>query len=180
MKTLLIAFLLTLSGQGTQHQDEYVCTPCGYSCDDKTHSGAGTCEACGMPLVKKSGIRFTNINAAQLCERLKANPEAVLLDVRSSGEFEGTNKDIPSFGHFKKAININVTELEKRIGELSKYKDQEILVYCSHSHRSPASSYVLGQHGFTNVKNMVGGVSTFSGPSSSADCLQKEFVFHTK
>jgi rhodanese-related sulfurtransferase len=175
MKTLLAALILSFSRGDIQDRNEYVCTPC----DDKTHAGPGTCEACGMPLVKKSGIRFTNITVVQLCERLKANPNAVLLDVRSPGEFDGSKKDVPSFGHFKKAININVTELEKRIGELSKYKGQEILVYCSHSHRSPASSYLLGAKGFTNVKNMVGGVSTFSGPSV-ADCLQKEFVFHAK
>ncbi len=45
--------------------------------------------------------------------------------------------------------------------ELSKYKKSEVIVYCSHSHRSPRASYILGTHGFTNVKNMSGGVSTF-------------------
>jgi rhodanese-related sulfurtransferase len=176
---LLITFILAFSIRPEQAQDEYVCTPCGYACDESIHDKPGQCKACGMPYVKKSSIRFTNITVAQLCDRLKANPNAVLLDVRSPGEFDGSNKEVPSFGHFRNAININVTELEKRISELSRYKDEEILVYCSHGHRSPASSYLLGQMGFTNLKNMTGGVSTFSSPSA-ADCLKTEFVFHDK
>ncbi len=179
MKALLILLLLAGLGHTMQTQDEYVCSPCGNSCDEKVYSGTGTCSSCGMPLVKKSSIQFTNITADQLCQRLKANPKAVLLDVRSPGEFAGTSKEFPSFGHFKKAININVTELEKRMGELSKYKDQEILVYCSHNHRSPASSYILGLHGFKNVKNMTGGVSTLTD-FSKADCLEEAFVFHSR
>lgn len=177
MKILLIAFFLTSFYQGLQTKDEYVCLPCGYACDDKIHSGLGTCEACGMALVKKSSILFTNITLDKLCQRMEANPKAILLDVRSQAEFEGTIKEVPSFGHFKKAINVNVEELEMRLGELSKFKDQEILVYCSHNHRSPRASYLLSTNGFSNVKNMTGGVSTFQ-TQVNQDCLKKEFAFH--
>ena len=123
-----------------------------------------------MALVKKSSIQFTNITLDKLCLRLSSNPKAVLLDVRSPGEFEGSTKEVPSFGHFKKAINVNAEELEMRLGELSKYKDQEILVYCSHNHRSPRASYLLSTNGFANVKNMTGGVSTFQ-TQTSLECL---------
>ncbi len=114
-----------------------------------------------------------------MCNRLTANPKVVLLDVLSPKEFKGTSKDIPTFGHFKNAININVQELDKRVGELSNYKNNEVIVYCSHSHRCPRASYFLTAHGFTNVKNMEGGVSTFTS-SSNPDCLKKAFVFHSK
>jgi rhodanese-related sulfurtransferase len=129
-----------------------------------------------MKLVEKSTIRFANISVDQLCDRVAANPKAVLLDVRTTGEFDGTAKEVPTIGHFKNAININVKELEGRAEELNKYKDSEILVYCSHAHRSAIASYFLGTHGFKNVKNMLGGVSTISQPSS--DCLKKSFVVH--
>ena len=177
MKISLLIFFLSYFHQEAQTQNEYVCLPCGYSCDDKIHSGPGTCETCGMALVKKSSIKFTNLTLDELCQRIQTNPKAVLLDVRSQGEFEGTTKEVPSFGHFKKAINVNVEELEMRLGELSKYKDQEILVYCSHNHRSPRASYLLSTNGFANVKNMTGGVSTFQ-TQTSLECLKKEFIFH--
>ena len=177
MKISLLIFFLSYFHQEALTQNEYVCLPCGYSCDDKIHSGPGTCETCGMALVKKSSIKFTNLTLDELCQRIQTNPKAVLLDVRSQGEFEGTTKEVPSFGHFKKAINVNVEELEMRLGELSKYKDQEILVYCSHNHRSPRASYLLSTNGFANVKNMTGGVSTFQ-TQTSLECLKKEFIFH--
>lgn len=129
-----------------------------------------------MDLVGKSTIRFSNISVDQLCERISANPKAIVLDVRSVGEFKGTTAEVPTIGHFKNAVNINVTELEKRVGELNKDKESEILVYCSHAHRSATASYFLSTHGFKNVKNMLGGVSTIDQQSS--DCLKESFVVH--
>jgi rhodanese-related sulfurtransferase len=178
MKILFFGFVLLLIQVNVPNQDPYVCLPCGYSCDDQEHTSPGTCGACGMALVKKSTIQFTTIDLKDFCNRLAANPNAILIDVRSPAEFAGTIKDRPSFGHFKRAININVEELEMRVGELEKYKNKEVLVYCSQSHRSPRASYLLGTHGFKNVKNLVGGVSTFR--EQNAECLKKEFVFHAQ
>jgi rhodanese-related sulfurtransferase len=177
MKTLLLLFILSAGYFGMQGHEEYVCLPCGQECDSKIYSKSGTCSACGMELVKKSTIKFTTIDLGEMCKRIAANSSIVLLDVRTPGEFNGSTREAPSFGHFKNAININVKELEGRINELSKYKNSEIVVYCSHSHRSPRASYLLGTQGFTNVKNMSGGVSMFSTPYDSY-CLKKEFVAH--
>jgi rhodanese-related sulfurtransferase len=175
MKILIVALLFVIS---LQNNDNYVCLPCGHECDKEVHSSPGICSSCGMELVKASSIKFKNIDLNEMCDRLKANPQVILLDVRSPGEFNGSSKDVPSFGHFKNAININVQELEKRVNELSRYKNSEVIVYCSRSHRSPVASYFLGKQGFTKVKNMLGGVSTFTVPNLY--CLEKEFVFHTQ
>ena len=113
----------------------------------------------------------------EFCKRIAANPNALILDVRSPEEFAGKSTEMPSFGHFKNAVNVNVVELEQRLDELAKYKDKEILVYCSHNHRSPRASYILTTNGFKTVKNMTGGVSTFVGQESNA-YLKKSFVFH--
>ena len=156
---------------------EYVCSPCGRECDKEVHNEPGTCQHCSMQFVDKATIKFSDLTFEQLCARLAANPKAVLLDVRSPAEFNGSTTDIPSFGHFKNAININVEELESRVGELAKYKNQEVLVYCSHSHRSPRASYFLSTHGFKNVSNMAGGVSTL-GDDSNKECMKKIFVKH--
>lgn len=175
---LVITFAVTSISFLPVQKKEYVCTPCGLDCDKEIHEKPGTCEHCSMPFVEKSTIKFSDLTFEELCARLKANPKAVLLDVRSPGEFNGTTIDVPSFGHFRNAININVVDLEKRVGELEKYKNQEILVYCSHSHRSPRASYFLSTHGFKDVKNMAGGVSTLNADQPK-ECLDRIFIKHS-
>jgi len=58
----------------------------------------------------------------------------------------------------------------------AKYKGQEVIVYCSHSHRSPRASYFLTTHGFKNVKNVSGGVSTLG--TTAPKCLDSYYVKH--
>jgi rhodanese-related sulfurtransferase len=180
MKHLFLVLpLLVLLSKNSYSQVEYVCIPCGYSCDNATHKVPGTCTVCNMALVEKSSIKFKNVEVEEFCKLISKNPNALVLDVRSAEEFTGTVIDVPSFGHFKNALNINVNELEQRLLELTKYKNKEVLVYCSHNHRSPRASYLLGLKGFTNVKNMVGGVSTFADKKGDA-CLNNTFIFHSK
>lgn len=174
MKTLiLLAITLCATPFFVTQTKEYVCTPCGQDCDHAVHKKPGNCPTCGMKLVERSTTNIKNISFGEVCERLKANPNAILLDVRTPREFNGT-AGRESFGHFKNAININVEELSDRMGEIEKYKDQEIIVYCSHSHRSPRASYLLTTNGFKNVENVQGGVSAIM--QSEKDCLADSFV----
>jgi rhodanese-related sulfurtransferase len=71
----------------------------------------------------------------------------------------------PDFGTLKDAINIPIQELPQRLAELEKYKGKEILVFCSHSHRSPQAAYLLRQQGFDKVVNMAGGMSVLQDGS---------------
>ncbi|HEX8060549.1 MAG TPA: rhodanese-like domain-containing protein [Cyclobacteriaceae bacterium] len=176
MKTLLFLAISVFATALCAGQDkQYVCTPCGQDCDNTIHHKPGSCPACGMALVEKTTVKFKNLTFEEVCERLKANPKAVLLDVRTSEEFEGTSKK-HSFGHFRNAININVEELSQRLNEIEKYKDEEVIVYCSHSHRSPRASQMLTSNGFKNVENVRGGVSAIR--QSEKDCLSTNFVSH--
>lgn len=176
MKYFALALILIGVTSSFAQSKGYVCLPCGGDCDAADFDKPGSCEHCGMALVKKSTITFQNISISEMCLRIKANPNVVLLDVRSAGEFNGTTTEVPSYGHFKKAINININELESRLDELKSYKSSEVIVYCSHSHRSPRASYVLGLHGFKNVKNMTGGVSTIS--ASGNGCVTPHYQVH--
>lgn len=139
--------------------EQYQCMPCGSDCDNTVHDKPGTCTHCNMPLVKKSTINFKEIPATNICKYIEQHPTAILLDVRTKLEFEG--KADPNFGTLKNAINIPIQELESRIGELSKYKNKEIVVFCSHSHRSPRASYILTQNG-NKISNMSGGMSVMN------------------
>ena len=158
--SLLVFTQACTSSQASQPkkiQDLYQCIPCGYDCDKTTYGKAGDCEQCKMPLVKTSSITFKSIEPSLICDYIKKHPDVVLLDVRTKEEFEG--KADPNFGTLKNAINIPVQELESKLSSISHLKNKEILVFCSHSHRSPRASYLLTQNGFTNVTNMAGGMS---------------------
>ncbi len=180
MKNIILSLLLTILTQMTGiAQTEFVCLPCGYSCDQAVHKGPGVCSSCNMKLVEKSTVTFKNIGVEEFCKRIATNAEVIIFDVRTPEEFSGSEREVPSFGHFKNAININVNELESRLKELEKFKNKEVLVYCSHSHRSPRASYLLNTKGFTNVKNLSGGVSTFAN-NKDTGYLKSTFVFHEK
>lgn len=110
-----------------------------------------------MELVKASTISFKHTDPASICSYIKSHPNTILLDVRTKNEFLGNAE--PNFGTLKNAINIPIQELNDRMAELKAYKNKDILVYCSHSHRSPQAAYLLTQNGFAHIINMDGGMS---------------------
>ena len=142
---------------------EYQCLPCGQDCDNETYDKPGKCAHCQMQLVKKSTVTFKNIGPTEICDYISKHPNTVLLDVRTKEEFDG--KADPNFGTLKNSINIPVQELESRLSDISKLRKKEIIVFCSHSHRSPQASYILTQHGFHKVINMSGGMSVMTDKS---------------
>ncbi len=154
---VLILFITGLKPAG-----EYQCMPCGSDCDKTAYDKAGECPHCHMSLVKKSTVMFKSIQPSEICGYIAKHPEVVLLDVRTREEYEGQTDD---YGTLKNAINIPVQELERRVSELNDIKEKEIIVYCSHSKRSPRASYFLMQNGFKNVTNMEGGMSTMTDNS---------------
>jgi rhodanese-related sulfurtransferase/DNA-directed RNA polymerase subunit RPC12/RpoP len=163
--TLICIVLLAIQSSSFTHEsknagttaEEYVCMPCGNDCDNKVYNEPGTCPDCNMPLVKKSTVNIKNIQPSEICGYIAKHPGVVLLDVRTKEEFEGTAN--PDFGTLQNAINIPLKELSSRLSSINNLKEKEIIVYCSHSHRSPQATYLLMQNGFTNVTNMAGGMS---------------------
>lgn len=160
---LLIVFCFSLFAASENTIEKYKCLPCGLSCDNEVYDKAGKCAKCEMELVKSSSITFKTIQPSAICSYITSHPKTILLDVRTQEEFEG--KATPDFGTLKNAINIPIQELDARIGDIKKYKNQEIIVYCSHSHRSPQASYLLTQNGFKNIINLSGGMSTLTDKS---------------
>jgi len=166
---LLFALYVQYNSSNAEHKTRaavaggYQCTPCGRDCDHEVYDKQGKCPHCQMDLVEKSTVHFKTIEPSLLCQYLADHPNVVLLDVRTKEEFEG--KADPNYGTLKNAINVPVQELQKDISTLATYKDKEIIVYCSHSHRSPQACYILTQNGFSNVTNMAGGMSVMKDKS---------------
>ncbi|TMI91605.1 MAG: rhodanese-like domain-containing protein [Bacteroidetes bacterium] len=169
--SILVISLYSFSNKSTAKSMAivYTCLPCGADCDSAVYDKPGTCSHCNMNLVDKSTIVHKNIEPDKMCSPDEKN--VVFLDVRTVAEFNGNAPD--KFGAIKNAINIPVQELESRMGELEKYKDKEIIVYCSHSHRSPRASYMLTQNGFKNVTNMLGGMSVWKERVKKNECNER-------
>ncbi len=164
MKTLFVIIALlffNITFSYSQDIQEYVCFPCGTECDEVIHKSKGTCSVCGMELIPKERVVFNSISPEDLARMISINEDIILLDVRTVSEYNGEAGDNPEkkAGHIKNAINIPHRELKERIDEIKQYKERKIVVYCSHSHRSPYSCQILTDHGFTNVSNMTKGLA---------------------
>src|SRR5690349_6630686 len=103
---LIICCTILLFNFAPFHTTQYVCHPCGQACDKEIYSKPGECRFCMMKLVDKSSVKFKNLSVEQFCERA-ATGNTIIIDVRTPEEFNGTMMDMPTFGHFKGAININ-------------------------------------------------------------------------
>ena len=68
---------------------------------------------------------------------------AVILDVRSKGEFQG--------GHIKGSINIPVDTLNNNLNKLK--KDNPIITCCASGMRSASAKSILKSNGFKEVYN---------------------------
>jgi rhodanese-related sulfurtransferase len=111
---------------------------------------------------KADNVKYTTVFPEDLCKTLSANKGAVLLDVRSKGEYDDTSSSVGlNIGHFKNTLHIDIRELPQRWKELSAYKDQPLFIYCSHSQRSRRASRLLADSGFTRVHNINGGLTDF-------------------
>ena len=81
------------------------------------------------------------------------NDDAVIVDVRDSGEYRE--------GHIPDARNITVKELPNRLGELNKFKERPIITYCATGNRSTSASAVLKKNGFATVYSLQGGLNAW-------------------
>jgi rhodanese-related sulfurtransferase len=95
----------------------------------------------------------TEITAKELKARLDRNDRPLLLDVRQDWETKLCRLD--------HAVHIPIEEIELRTDELN--PTDEIVVYCHQGVRSAAvAQYLREQHGFTNVKNLAGGLDAWA------------------
>jgi rhodanese-related sulfurtransferase/TusA-related sulfurtransferase len=92
-----------------------------------------------------------------LDQKLKETNDLVIVDVRESAEY--------AFDHIPNAISIPLGELQSRLNELD--KDNAVYVVCRTGNRSDFASQKLAENGFTNVMNVVPGMSQWTGETKS-------------
>lgn len=102
---------------------------------------------------KMKGV-FTGISCMDVKEKLNAGADMYLLDVRGADEYELTR-----LGIGETLIPLDV--LRKRIDELPKDKEKEIITFCKISLRGYEAAVMLKAHGYNNVKVLEGGIAAW-------------------
>ncbi len=96
----------------------------------------------------------------ELQSKLEANENMIVLDVRETAEY--------AFNHIPNSISIPLGELEARMNELN--QDQTIYIVCRTGNRSDLAAQKLAENGFSNVLNVIPGMSQWTGTTV---CINK-------
>lgn len=89
-------------------------------------------------------------SVSEFVEIKSAQPDAILLDVRTSGEFtEGTISGAENIDVLKESFETEVQGLDK---------NQTVLVFCKSGGRSATAKQKLLDLGFTKVVDLEGGI----------------------
>ena len=97
------------------------------------------------------------ISPQELKQKLDANESVLLLDVREQSEYD--------LVHLEDAQLIPLNTLPHHVDTLP--SDQEIIVYCHHGQRSLYAVNYLHQNGFTDAKNLIGGIDQWAAEIDS-------------
>jgi rhodanese-related sulfurtransferase len=92
------------------------------------------------------------ISPQELKARMDRRQAPALLDVRDDWETK--------LCRLENSMHIPIEEIEVRVDELT--PDEELVVYCHQGVRSAAVAEYLRQRGFTNVKNLAGGLEAWA------------------
>jgi len=99
-----------------------------------------------------------DITADELLQRLNAGEILHLLDVREELEYYTFNIG---------GLNLPLGKLATNLDDLQWDKDEEIIIMCKIGMRSNTGKLILQQHGYTNVKNLKGGLIAFKRLNTS-------------
>lgn len=91
----------------------------------------------------------TDISVIELKKRLDAGEKINLIDVREQYEYDEFNLG----GEL-----IPLGTLPGKLEDIETLKDEEVIVHCRSGARSGTAKMFLTQSGFTNVRNLIGGV----------------------
>ncbi len=101
---------------------------------------------------------MTNITAEEVKQRLDAGEDLNLVDVREPDERAAFNIG----GLFVPLGKIQTMQTD----EIDELKDQEVIFYCRSGNRSGQACLILETMGFSNVKNLVGGMNDWQAKFS--------------
>ena len=95
---------------------------------------------------------YENLDGNTFKTRYQSAPKAVLLDVRTAGEFAG--------GSIKGATNLDVSSSQFQQAIKTMDKDQEYFLFCRSGNRSGAACDMMSSEGF-KAYNLAGGIGAW-------------------
>ena len=96
---------------------------------------------------------MTDITATELKDRQSQGTAPVIIDVRETWENEESL--------IEGSRNIPLGELPGKLDDLEDLRDAEVVVHCKGGSRSSSAKAFLQQQGFTNVRNLIGGIQAY-------------------
>jgi rhodanese-related sulfurtransferase len=95
---------------------------------------------------------MTDITVEELKQRMDAGEQLHIIDVREQHEFDDFNIG---------AKLIPLGTIQGAIEDLEDWKGQEVIVHCHMGGRSAAAKDFMVKQGFTNVRNLLGGMNAW-------------------
>lgn len=108
-----------------------------------------------LKVVEEAKKQIREVTVEQAKERLKVNPNAILIDVREDNEWQKA--------HAVEAMHLGKGILERDIEEEVPDKDREIIMYCGGGFRSALTAEVAQRMGYKNVYSLAGGFRALQG-----------------
>ena len=121
----------------------------GFSDIKKLDGGVTAWADAGYPIIMGQNVSFRNINPQGLMNRMEANEDIIIIDVRDQEEYDQ--------GHIPDAIHMYFAGVTKNIDDYPKNK--ELIIYDETGNRSEIVVKQFIREGFTNATNLVGGIS---------------------
>ena len=108
--------------------------------------------SCEQNPEQRNTKEMNEITAPELKKELSAGKKMLVLDVRTPQEV--------ALGRLDCCVHIPLQELQERLSELDKASD--IVVYCKSGGRSRRAIELLQSNGFSNLRNLTGGLTAWS------------------
>jgi len=102
-----------------------------------------------LKVVNDAKSRIREVTVDETKQRMKANPDAKLIDVREDTEWQA--------GHAAAAEHLGKGIIERDIEATVPDKSTELILYCGGGFRSALAADVLQTMGYTNVFSLAGG-----------------------
>ena len=95
------------------------------------------------------GPSINTLTATQMINR----NDAIVVDLRSAEDY--------AKGHILGAKSLPLADIERRAGELDKYKTKPLILHCSDGNRGGGAAATLRKKGFGMVHNLAGGYAAW-------------------
>ena len=102
-----------------------------------------------LKVVDDAKSRVREVSVTDTLQRMHANPDAKLIDVREDKEWDAA--------HAAGAVHLGKGIIERDIETAVPDKDTELILYCGGGYRSALAADSLQRMGYTNVFSLAGG-----------------------